>query len=178
MNYNFYKFDYNDSIINIEKRTDLDEKIIQQLEKIEDEIVNEYLSAQEEKVGILKLGNQIRYNKTLKVLFDNPHDESVIIKMTENKRSFFNVFIESISKYQSKKIYFFILEDSFGKQSNLVDKTFIKIKDVKKTLHDFFTIFNLKKNATEIYFIEMKGFSNYNITTFEEYSKIEKIKNE
>lgn len=178
MNYNFYKLEHNDSMTSIEKRTNLDEKIIQRLEKIEDEIVNEYLLAQEDKIGILKLGNKIRHNKTLKTLFDSLYDESVIIKMTENKRSFFNVFIKSISKYQSKKIYFFILEDSFGKESNLVDKTFINIKDAKRILYDFFSIFNLKKNTSEIYIIEMKGFSNYYISTFEKYSKIEKIKNE
>ena len=179
MEFKLYKLNYND--FGIDVVDNVDESLVKHLVSIEKEIIFEYLKAQEGKIGIKTLGNEIRYNENLKTLFGMVNSDTIIVKCTENKKAFLDTFVRYNTDYKTQKMYFFVLQDSFGKESNLVDKTFITIKDVEKLLKDFFSTFNFKNNLKEIYFVEMKGFTDYFVIESKpldiRYTKIEKRKN-
>ena len=118
MNYNIYKL--SDKFeINPVLNSNLDSEIKERLSTIEKEIVEEYLKKQKGKLGIKNIGNEIRYNSILKKEFNNLINSKVIIKMTENKRSFIKVFLSNWFYFDNFEIYYFILESSFGNESRI-----------------------------------------------------------
>jgi hypothetical protein len=54
-----------------------------------------------------------------------------------------------------------ILHNDFGRESKLVDNSFIRMHQVKKDLSDFFNLYKPRISLPEITFIEVTGFSNY-----------------
>lgn len=153
----------------------LSEEVSIKLNLIEKEIIREYLNKQEDSIGIEKLGNEIRYNDVLKKTFNTSFEDSVIVKLTENRRSFVKIFIDSLNDFHPKNIYFFILENDFGINSKLVDPSFLRINEAKEELNKIFSFFEPNFGLDRIKFIEMKGFDNYRIELIEEgrgYSKI------
>ena len=98
----------------------------------------------------------------------------VIIKTTENRRAFIKNFLENYVQYYNETIYFFVLENNFGCDSNLVDNSFIRVKEIVEELSVFFEYFNPIMEFPTIKIIEMKGFENYFIETINGFSKIQK----
>ena len=175
MKANHYEIRYSNQFVNLVQidKSEVDNNIIYLLNKIEKEIILEYLKKQEGKIGIKSLGNEIRFNKVLKSLFSNLKDKNVVIKVTENRRSFIKIFLESYIKYYESNIYFFILDDQFGSESKLVDGSFIRVKELQDELSYFFKHFNPKMNMPTMNLIEMKGFDDFYIVTNDKYSKIQ-----
>lgn len=149
------------------------------LHVIEKEIISEYLSKQKDNIGIKNLGNELRYNMSLKKLFNNRSKEFVIVKLTENRRSFVKILIDAINDFQPKDIFFFILENDFGMNSKLVDSSFIRKDEITEELNKIINFFEPKFELSKLYVIEMKGFKNYRVEVIEEgtgYSKIHENK--
>ena len=171
MKYNIYKL-LEGKELSIITKDYLDQNIANKLEIIEEEIIKEYLLKQDGKTGITTLGNEIRFNSILKEIFSAKNEKEIIIKMTENKRSFLKIFIDTWIDFSEYPVYFFILDTTFGTESNLVDNSFIKLKEIKAKLNSFFQHFHPKSLDNEIYFIEFKGFTNYFISEENGFTKI------
>ncbi len=93
--------------------------------------------------------------------------------MTENKRSFFKVFFDSINRYKNLNIYFFILERNFGVDSNLVDKSFPCVDEIKTNLKLLLNNFRPSEKLS-VSIIEMSDFSDYFVQKYEGFSSINK----
>ena len=143
---------------------------------IEGEISKEFFLKQSGRAGITSLGNEIRYNKTIQQAFKEEINNNKLIKLTENKRSFMNVFIETLAENTAETVWFLILEREFGEKSKLVDKTFADISDIKPKIDLIKKAFRLTETSRKIYFIEVKAFSSYYFETVaNKYSKIHKL---
>lgn len=173
MNYNLYNLSDNFEINPI-LNSDLDSEIKERLKSIEKEIINEYLNKQEGKLGIKNLGNEIRYNSILKKEFNNSINSKVIVKMTENRRSFIKVFLSNWFIHDNSEIYYFILESSFGNESRIVDSSFIRINEIKEELKEFYSFFRKTTMGPKVFFIELKGLSAHHIIDNEGYSVLQK----
>ena len=121
MKYNIYQLS-DDFEITPVLNSDLDSEIDNRLRTIEKEIIEEYLKKQDGKLGIKNLGNEMRYNSILKKEFSNSINSKVIIKMTENRRSFINVFLSNWFNYDNSELYYFIL---FSEKLQLAQKYFL-----------------------------------------------------
>jgi hypothetical protein len=159
--------------IHLNDSNELSPLIIKSLEIIEEEIVLEYLKKQNYKVGIQNLGNEIRFNKKIEEQFNSPIGNNILIKMTENKRSFFKVFLDSINSYKDLNIYFFVLERNFGVDSNLVDKSFPCVDEIKNNLKLLLNNFRPSERLS-VSIIEMCDFSDYFVQKYEGFSSINK----
>jgi len=176
MKINLYNLNYINSSVNTEI-TDIEnenDQLISKLNLLESEIVNEYLKKQVGKIGIKTLGNEMRYNIILKSIFSNVFDGMVIIKTTENRRAFIKNFLENYVQFYNETIYFFVLENDFGCDSNLVDNSFIRVKEIVDELSVFFEYFNPIMDFPKIKIIEMKGFEDYFIETIDGFSRLQK----
>ncbi len=172
MEYNLYRLnEYGEILLNESK--ELSPSIIKSLEIIEEEIILEYFKKQNHKVGIQNLGNEIRFNKKIEEQFNSQVDNNILIKMTENKRSFFKVFFDSIDSYKNLNIYFFILERNFGIDSNLVDKSFPCVSEIKTNLKLLLDNFRPSEKLS-VSIIEMCDFSDYFVQKYEGFSSINK----
>ena len=166
MGFNTYKFSKQNLEI-IERTDNLTNHI---LEKIESNLIKEYLLEQKRNFGVNKIGGRIRKNKELIEIFKN-NSNNYFVKMTENQRSFMKVFIDSVIKCENNRIDFVVLGKNFGSQSKLVDSSFITINNVNKILVEFFDNFNFLKEI-DIYFHELVKFDGYYLEVNEKYSKI------
>lgn len=173
MNYNIYQL-LDDFEINPVLNSDLNSEIKVRLRTIEKEIVKEFLKKQEGKLGIKNLGNEIRYNSILKKEFNNSINKKVIVKMTENRRSFIKVFLSNWFVHDNSEIYYLILESSFGNDSRIVDSSFIRINEIREELKEFNSFFRKTTIGPKIYFIELKGLSDHHIIDNEGYSILQK----
>ena len=160
MKYNLYTLILSDSNIKKVNAIDLEQDIKIKLKKIETEIIQEYLKKQEARTGIRTLGNEIKGNKIIHSQFSEENN-NLLIKMTENRRSFINVFLDNIISNYNHNLYFLILEKNFGNTSRLVDRSFPDINFIRNTLNKFFDNFNTKNKINNIFFIELKGFNDY-----------------
>ena len=176
MKFNLYNLNYDKTIIFTEIIDSgfENKELILKLNSIEYEIVHEFLKKQNGKIGVKTLGNELRYNSTLKSIFSCVFEGMVIIKTTENRRAFIKNFLENYVQYYNETIYFFVLENNFGCDSNLVDNSFIRVKEIVEELSVFFEYFNPIMEFPTIKIIEMKGFENYFIETINGFSKIQK----
>lgn len=166
MGFNTYKF----SKQNLEMIERTDNLTNQILEKIESNLIKEYLLEQKRNFGVNKIGGRIRKNRELIEIFKN-NSNNYFVKMTENQRSFMKVFIDSVIKCKNNRIDFVVLGKNFGSQSKLVDPSFITINNVNKNLVEFFENFNFLKEI-DIYFHELVKFDGYFLEVHEKYSKI------
>lgn len=173
MKFNLYRLDAEFNLVNEDQST-LNIDIKKRLETIESEIIDEYLRAQQGKLGIKKLGNEIRYNPVLKEEFNSLKEGKVIFKMTENKRAFIKVFIDNWIDFSKDQIFYFVLENQFGTTSKLVDNSFIRLNDIREELSRFYKHFKPTNSGPQIFIVEMKGFSDYYIVDNEGYSSIHK----
>jgi hypothetical protein len=161
MKYNIFSFTINSGTVNfdfVEQKSDALEEL---LNKIQLEIVKLYIEKQTKRSGIQKLGNEIRYSVVLNSYFENASTGFYLIKSTENSRYFVSKFIDVTISKKQEALYFFILEDQFGKESKLVDSSFIRLNQIKKELQDFFSIYHPRIVLPKIYFIEITGFTDY-----------------
>ena len=173
MYYNLYNLSDNFEINPI-LNSDLDSEIKERLKFIEKEIIKEYLIKQEGKLGIKNLGNEIRYNSILRKEFNNSKNNKSIVKMTENRRSFIKVFLNNWFIHDNSEIYYFILENSFGNASRIVDSSFIRINEINEELKEFYSFFRKTTIGPKIFFIELKGLSDHHIIDNKGYSFIQK----
>lgn len=161
MKYNLYKtIITSDSIdfIQTEKRINELDAV---LNRIQSEIVNLYINKQNKEHGIKSLGNEMRYSHELKLLLENKALGFFIVKFTENSRYFLSRFIDATLNANEKEIYFLILDNDFGRESKLVDNSFIRMNQVKKDLTSFFNLYQPRISLPEITFIEVTAFSNH-----------------
>ena len=173
MNYNTYSLSENFEVKPI-LTSDLDSEVEERLKTIEQEIIKEFLNKQEGRLGIKNLGNEIRYNTTLKEEFNSLKNNKTIIKMTENRRSFIKVFLNNWITHNRSEIYYFILESSFGNESRIVDGSFIRINEIKEELKEFYSFFKKNTVGPKVFFIELKGLSRHHIIDNEGYSILQK----
>ena len=177
MIYNLYQtlFDENKVLEKVDSK--INTTLKQKLFFIEEEIAREFIVKQKGRVGIKSLGNEIRYNKLIKNILKKTHEEEeVLIKMTENKRSFLNVFFNSLSAHPKRNIYFLIFSRVFGEKSKLVDKSFADITHITNQLRIVSKSFKTTDLKRKIFFIEIEDFSNYYFESIEnKYSKIHKL---
>lgn len=152
-----------------------DSSINSEFEIIENEISTMYLLKQENKIGIKSLGNEIRKNKILTSIFYFSDENLTCFKMTENKRAFMHQLIEYLNKSTSERIRVYIFEKEFGICSKMVDSTFLTIEDANKQLTKTQAIFKPRFTRIQIEFIEMCGFTNFNVWSDGNYSKIFKL---
>ena len=177
MIYNLYQTHFDHNKVLDKANNQLNKKLKQKLFFIEEEISKEFLAKQKGRVGIKSLGNEIRYNKSIKnILKKTYEEEEVLVKMTENQRSFLNVFFSSLSAHPKKNIYFLIFSRVFGEKSKLVDKSFADITHITNQLRIVSKSFKLTDLKRKIFFIEIEDFSNYYFESIEnKYSKIHKL---
>lgn len=147
-------------------------EVKEKIDILEDEIGKEFFKKQHEKLGIKSLGNEIRYNEIISCLFNNVSNNIVLIKLTENKRAFIKNFVDVAIKYANNEVYLFILENEFGINSRLVDKSFIRIDELLAELQSFFSVFSLIHKNLQITIIELKGFTKFRLETVGNYTKI------
>lgn len=177
MKYNLYETNLNNSAISFDFINHKNDKLAKLLDEIQVEIIHLYIQKQTQQAGILKLGNEMRYSPSLNSYFENPSQGFYLIKSTENSRYFLTKFIEATISLKEKEIYFVILEDSFGKESKLVDNSFIRINQIKKEILDFFTIFQPRHILPRIFFIEITGFTDYFFENRNGFNYIHKLNN-
>ena len=72
---------------------------------IQSEIVKEYTQKSEGRFGIKSLGNELRSNDTFCAQFDEKRDFGVLVKMTENQRSFMRVFLSKLKQFGDQHIF-------------------------------------------------------------------------
>lgn len=173
MKINIYKLTEDFDLVGLSNNK-LDSQIFERLGIIENEITGEYLKKQLGKLGIKTLGNEIRYNPILKAQFNSLENNKTIIKMTENRRSFIKVFLDNWITYNSSEIYYLILENTFGRESNIVDGSFIRIQEIKDELQKFHSYFKKTTSGPGLTFIEVTGFTDYHIIENEGYSYLQK----
>jgi hypothetical protein len=177
MKYKIYTFDWNTaSVVEIQRPNDEFLNLSDLLGEIQEEIVRIYVEMQNRNYGVKKLGNEMRYDEKLNYFFENPALDYLIVKLTENKRYFLKKFIDSCSINNKKGIFFLILEKSFGKQSKLVDNSFLTIIDVRNELTLFAKNFAPQKKTPKFYFIEIIDFTDYYFSESNEYVYIHKVK--
>ena len=143
-----------------------------ELTKLENLLSGLYLKEQENKIGIKSLGNSIRNSEDINKIFFDSNENTVSFKMTENKRAFLYQLVEYIHANPNRKIVVYILEKQFGKESKLVDGTFLTITDADKQINKLLSVFNPIHPNLVIEFREIIGFSNYNVWSDGKYSKI------
>lgn len=160
MIFNLYELT-NDFKLEVLPNYELDNSIKKRLNIIENQITAEFIKKQEGKIGIKNLGNELRYNSVLKKEFNDCKDNRLIVKLTENRRSFIKVFIDNWVENNDKEIYFLIFEDAFGNSSNIVDNSFIRINEIVEELSCFNKYFRKTTLGPIVKFIEMKDFENY-----------------
>lgn len=176
MMYNLYEAKFEQVNFLKKKLLSLSGEKENKLRLLEEEISSEFLKKQKGRIGIKSLGNEIRYNKSIKKILREENSDYVLLKMTENKRSFLTVFLNSLLDHPLKKIYFLIFSRDFGEKSMLVDKTFADIKDIKAQLNTVLKSFKLINSKRQIFFIEITAMTNYYFETIEKkYSKIHKL---
>lgn len=174
MKYQLYQLNSFGDIVTLPRDSSkvfLDELLL----KIENEMISEFKKKQKGKIGITNLGDELRRNKILNEIFECESKNRIIIKLTGNRMSFLKIFINSINDYYNSEIYFFILESDFGKYSNLVDKTFIKIQDISKELKILYNNFELSRPNLSIYFIEMVRFDNHFVENNGKYAFLHSV---
>jgi hypothetical protein len=177
MKYKIYTFNWDAaSVVEIQKPNEEFANLNNLLGEIQDEIVRIYTEIQTKNYGVKKLGNDMRYDDKLNSLFENPKLDYLIVKLTENKRYFLKKFIDSCSMQNKKGIFFFILEKSFGKQSNLVDNSFLTIHDVRNELTLCAQNFAPQKKTPKFYFIEVIEFTDYYFSESNDFVYIHKTK--
>jgi len=161
MKYKLYSTTIKANIVHFEIVEQNNDALDELLNKIQIEIVSLYIEKQTKRSGIQKLGNEIRYSVVLNSYFENASTGFYLIKSTENSRYFVSKFIDVTKSKKQEALYFFILEDRFGKESKLVDSSFIRLNQIKKELQDFFSIYHPRIVLPKIYFIEITGFTDY-----------------
>jgi hypothetical protein len=174
MKYQLYQLNSNGDLVTFPKDSStsfLDVILL----KIENEMIFEFKKKQKGKIGITNLGDELRRNKRLNEIFESPSNNRIIIKLTGNRMSFLKIFINSINEFSKLEIYFFILEGEFGKYSNLVDKTFIKVQDISRELKILYNNFKSTRPALSIYFIEMVNFENCFIENSGKYAFLHSV---
>jgi hypothetical protein len=161
MKYNLYRTEITDVSISFIKSEKINVELDTLLNRIQSHIIDIYQRKQEKEHGIKSLGNDMRYSIDINSELENNSIEAYIIKFTENNRYFLSKFIEVTLNTNEKEIYFLILHNDFGRESKLVDNSFIRIEQVKKDLISFFNIYKPRINLPEISFIEVTAFSNH-----------------
>lgn len=175
MKYNLYKTQITESSIDFVKSNLNNENLDQLLKKVQSEIVELYEDKQTKKQGIKSLGNEMRYSEKLNNLLENKSLSAYLIKFTENKRYFLSKFLEITLNVHEKEIFFIILGNEFGKESKLVDNSFIRIEQVKKDLISFFNCYSPRLKMPEITFIEITSFTGCFFENRRGYNFIHKI---
>jgi hypothetical protein len=177
MKYKIYSFDWEEaSVVEIQPSISKFKNLNEILNEIQDEIVRIYSEIQLKNYGVKKLGNEMRYDEKLNRFFENPSLDYLIVKLTENKRYFLKKFIDYCSINIEKDVYFLILEKSFGKQSKLVDNSFLTINDVKSELRQFAINFSPQRKTPKFYFIEILDFTNYYFSESNDFVYIHQLK--
>ena len=144
---------------------------------IENSLLQVILYSQNGKLGINKIGNNIRVNDNLNKLFANKIDNNIFIKFFENKRAFHKIFIQTLSDYDSRKIInYFILNKELNKDGRIVDQTAISISEIDDEIYKLDKIFSYKQDRI-VRFLEIMQFENYIITDNQGYSKYIKLNN-
>ena len=146
------------------------------LNQIQLEIIELYKNKQEKEHGIKSLGNEMRYSDKLNRLLENKALGFYIIKFTENSRYFLSRFIDVTLNSNEKEIFFLILDNDFGRESKLVDNSFIRMHQIKKDLTSFFNLYEPRISLPEITFIEVTAFSNHFFEDRSGYNFIYKLK--
>jgi hypothetical protein len=175
MKYNLYKSTVTENSIDFKKSKVFSESLSQLLYNIQEEIIILYEEKQFKNHGIKSLGNEMRYSENLNRYLENSELEFYIIKFTENKRSFLGKFLDTTLKVKESQIYFLIFGDEFGKESKLVDNSFIRIEQVKKDLITFFDMYKPRILLPEISFIEITSFTGCFFEDRRGYNFIHKI---
>ena len=161
MKYNLYRTEVTDVSIAFIKSEMRNVELDALLNRIQSQIIDIYERKQEKEHGIKSLGNDMRYSVELNRQLENNSLEAYIIKFTENNRYFLSKFIEITLNSNEKEIFFLILHNDFGRESKLVDNSFIRMTQVKKDLISFFNMYQPRINLPEISFIEVTAFSNH-----------------
>jgi len=177
MKYKIYAFNWEQaSVIEIPNLPTEFDNLDKLLREIQDQIVRIYIEIQTKNYGVKKLGNEMRYDDNLNNFFENSKLDYLIVKLTENKRYFLKKFIDYCSIQNDKEIFFLILEKSFGKQSKLVDNSFLTINDVKNELTSFAQNFSPQRKTPKFYFIEVIDFTDYYFSESNDFVYIHKMK--
>lgn len=179
MEFNIYKCDF-DSDIHLKKNDKkLSQNLLSRLNQIESEIINEFKKKQKGKVGIKTLGNEIRFNKIIQRQFEVIKNSEVLLKMTEHNRSFMYFFVTKLAEYFTENIYFLILSRKFGNSSQIVDKSFPDIDQIKLNIKELKKNFKSINKNRNVFFIEIQALNNHFFEKIEKrYVKIHKFKYE
>lgn len=150
----------------------LSHEIKNKMDSLGSELLSIYLEQQEGKLGIERLGKFIRANDKINKIFSI--DGGIeLVKCFENRRSFPKIFLDSYS-HNVDNIYFITLEEQFGKASEMVDKSFIRMSDITSHINKLISVFNpiMHKN---IYLIEIESFKNFSIIKDGKWTRIERV---
>ncbi|MEN9987133.1 MAG: hypothetical protein RLZZ585_172 [Bacteroidota bacterium] len=161
MKYNLYQVLIEENRLDFMKSESKNKGLDELLSRIQSVVVSLYETKQNKEAGIKKLGNEIRYSEELNNLLENNSLGYYLVKFTENSRYFLSRFIETTLTTNESEIYFIILHGDFGKESKLVDNSFIRINQVKRDLIAFFDCYKPRIKLPVISFVEITGFSNY-----------------
>ena len=161
MKYNLYRTIITTDSIDFIQSENRSLEIDSLLNQIQSVIIELYKNKQEKEHGIRSLGNEMRYSVNLNQLLENNDKGTYIIKFTENSRYFLSKFIDVTLTTKEKEIFFLILHNDFGRESKLVDNSFIRMHQVKKDLNSFFNLYQPRISLPEISFIEITAFSNH-----------------
>lgn len=175
MKYNLYRTLIDENRFEFIKSQTNNPSLDELLLRIQNVIINLYEEKQNKESGIKKLGNEMRYSEELNNLLENNSLGYYLVKFTENSRYFLSKFIEITLSTNEEELYFIILHGDFGKESNLVDNSFIRINQVESDLIAFFDCYKPRMKLPVISFIEITGFSNYFFEDKNGFSFIHKL---
>ena len=131
---------------------------------IEGRIIELYIEKQEGQIGITSLGNTMRSDKLLKSFFSPSSTSNFnFIKLTENRRSFLKVFIKTLHDFLDTKNIFVILDASFGKETQLVDSSFLTVGALQEELAKVSRVFRPNFRTEGVFFAELYEFSGYGV---------------
>lgn len=177
MKYKIYTFNWEQaSVIEISNLPAEFVNLDKLLREIQDQIVRIYIEIQTKNYGVKKIGNEMRYDDNLNNFFENSSLDYLVVKLTENKRYFLKKFIDYCSIQNDKGVFFLILEKTFGKQSKLVDNSFLTINDVRNELSSFARNFSPQRKTPKFYFIEVIDFTDYYFSESNDFVYIHKMK--
>ena len=166
MSFRIHKLDYQEGTLKLLKTSDsiLSEAERNRLTDIEGRIIELYLKKQEGKIGIKSLGNAMRSDKLLAPLFSpSAPDNFNVKKLTENRRSYLKVLLDTLHDFLPLRNIFVILDASFGKETQLVDSSFLTVAALQDELEKVSKVFKPNFETDGVFFAELHEFSGYGI---------------
>ena len=111
----------------------------------------------------VRIGNQLKSDGVLQVIFGVMNRGSVLVKCTENRKAFFANFVRASLIQGVRGLYLFVIDSDFNRRASLVDSTSPSGKELEAMLTDFFRVFSPKLLSTRIFIAELRSLDGLSV---------------